>query len=199
MNRRTVLGALTGALLAAPLAAGAQRVGSVPTVGVLTPGMASSPLARPSNEAFERGLQEHGWVPGQSIRIEYRYADGKPGRVNALAAEFVRMRVDLIIARSSAVALAAKGATTTIPIVMAGSCLDPVRLGLVSNLAKPGGNVTGLTIRYRRNRRSVGFLPARTKPRPDHRSGVETPPPSYLLAALVCRCRRPYVVWRGLD
>jgi putative ABC transport system substrate-binding protein len=121
MNRRTVLGALTGALLAAPLAAGAQRVGSVPTVGVLTPGMASSPLARPSNEAFERGLHEHGWVPGQSIRIEYRYADGKPGRVNALAAEFVRMRVDLIIARSSAVALAAKGATRTIPIVMAGS------------------------------------------------------------------------------
>jgi len=168
-------------------------------VGVLTPGMASSPLARPSNEAFERGLQEHGWVPGQSIRIEFCYADGKPGRVNALAAEFVRMRVDLIIARSSPVALAAKGATTTIPIVMAGSGLDPVRLGLVSNLAKPGGNVTGLTIRYRRNRRSVGFLPARTKPRPDHRSGVETPPPSYLLAALVCRCRRPYVVWHGLD
>jgi len=66
--------------------------------------------------------------------------------VNALAAEFVRMRVDLIIARSSAVALAAKGATTTIPIVMAGSGLDPVRLGLKSNLAKPGGNVTGLTL-----------------------------------------------------
>jgi putative ABC transport system substrate-binding protein len=115
-------------------------------VGVLTPGTASSPLARRSNEAFERGLQEHGWVPGQSIRIEYCYADGKPGRVNALAAEFVRMRVDLLIARSSAVALAAKGATTTIPIVMAGSGLDPVRLGLVSNLAKPGGNVSGLTL-----------------------------------------------------
>jgi putative tryptophan/tyrosine transport system substrate-binding protein len=92
--------------------------------------------------------RRNGWgaYPGQSIRIEYRYADGKPGRVNALATEFVRMRVDLIIARSSAVALAAKGATTTIPIVMAGSGLDPVRLGLVSNLAKPGGNVTGLTL-----------------------------------------------------
>src|SRR5229473_8063611 len=81
MDRRAFIGALAGGLLAAPLAAEAQRVGSVPTVGVLTPGMASSPLARPSNEAFERGLQEHGWVPGQSIRIEYRYADGKPGRV----------------------------------------------------------------------------------------------------------------------
>jgi putative ABC transport system substrate-binding protein len=96
-------------------------------------------------EAFERGLRDLGWTPGTDILIEYRYAEGKPERLPELAAELVRMPVDVIVASASTGVRAAQQATRTIPIVMS-TLPDPVGLGLVANLARPGGNTTGLTL-----------------------------------------------------
>jgi putative ABC transport system substrate-binding protein len=101
----------------------------------------STPLA----EAFRQGLREHGYVEGQNIAFEYRYAAGRADRLPALAAELVRLKVDVIVTESNVAALAAKHATQTIPIVMA-IAGDPVKAGVVNSLARPGGNVTGLTL-----------------------------------------------------
>ena len=101
----------------------------------------STPLA----EAFRQGLREHGYVEGQNIAFEYRYAAGRADKLPALAAELVRLKVDVIVTESNVAALAAKHATQTIPIVMA-IAGDPVKAGVVSSLARPGGNVTGLTL-----------------------------------------------------
>ena len=95
-------------------------------------------------EAFRQELSKLGWIEGKNITIEYRFGEQKPERLPELAADLVRLKVDLIVVTSTPVALAAKKATTTIPIVMA-SGLDPVAAGLVDSLARPGGNVTGLT------------------------------------------------------
>ena len=100
-------------------------------------------MARPFVDAFLQGLRELGWMEGQNIAIEYRFAEGRLDRLPDLAAELVRLKVDVILAASSPPALAAKNATKTIPIVM-GTSADPVTLGLVASLARPGGNVTGL-------------------------------------------------------
>ncbi len=129
-------------LLAAPLASDAQPPAKVTRIGVLTLAVASSaPLA----EAFRQGLKEHGYVEGQNIAFEYRYAEGRADKLPALAAELVRLKVDVIVTESNVAALAAKHATQTIPIVMA-IAGDPVKAGVVGSLARPGGNVTGLAL-----------------------------------------------------
>jgi putative tryptophan/tyrosine transport system substrate-binding protein len=142
VNRRTLLAGTLG-LLAAPLAAVAQQAGKVPRIGVMAAGAASSPdLA----DALRRGLGEFGWVEGQNIRIEWRYAEGRPERYPALIAELIRLKVDLIVVGGGTPgARAAKRATSTIPIVLP-AVGDPVASGLVSSLARPGGNVTGLSM-----------------------------------------------------
>jgi putative ABC transport system substrate-binding protein len=127
------------AALAAPLAAEAQPAGKNPRIGILRPGSPPDPLL----DAFRQGLRELGYEEGRNISIEYRWADGRDERLPGLAADFVRLKVDVIVAGAGAVE-AAKHATTTIPIVMPVSG-DPVRAGLVASLARPGGNITGLT------------------------------------------------------
>ena len=126
----------------APLAIEAQPAGKVHRMGYLA---SSSPAsARHLLEAFRQGLGELGWVEGQNLAIEYRFAEGEHDRLPELAAELVRLKVDVIMAGPTPPALAAKNATRTIPIVMT-AVGDPVRLGLVASLARPGGNVTGVS------------------------------------------------------
>jgi ABC-type uncharacterized transport system substrate-binding protein len=130
-------------LLAAPLAAGAQQVGKVWRIGYL---QGSSREAQPHLiQAFEDGLRERGYTLGRDLVIEYRFADGHVERLPELAAELVRLKVDVIVTGVNPGTIAAKKATATIPIVMAGS-FNPVEEGLVASLAHPGGNVTGLTL-----------------------------------------------------
>ncbi len=129
-------------ILTAPLAADAQQAANRARIGFL--GAASPSTARHLVEAFRQGLRERGWVEGQNLVIEYRWAEGKPERFPDLAAELVRLKVDLIYAGTNPAALAAQKATSTIPIVTA-VISDPVQLGLVASLGRPGGNITGLT------------------------------------------------------
>jgi putative ABC transport system substrate-binding protein len=140
--RRALALTLAVALLAAPLAAGAQQPGNVPRIGWL--GGPTRESAEAFTREFRQGLKDLGWVEGQNILIEWRFAGGRAERLPELAAELVRLRVDLIVAPSTPTAVAAKNATTTIPIVMVAPA-DPVELGLVASLARPGGNITGLT------------------------------------------------------
>jgi putative ABC transport system substrate-binding protein len=142
MERRTFLAMIPGSLLAAPLAAQAQPAGKVPRIGILT--LASS-ASTPILQAFRVGLRELGYVENQNIALEFRFAHGKPETLASLAAEFVRQDMDVIVADGGQAALAAKGATQRIPIVM-GAVGDPVKVGLVTSLARPGTNVTGLTL-----------------------------------------------------
>ena len=141
-TRRRFLGALAGGLLAAPLAAEAQPAGKVYCIGVLEP--TSMALNAANLDAFRQGLRELGYVEGRNMRIEYRSADGRSERFPDLAAELVRLKVDVILTRGTPAVMAAKNATGTIPVVMAASG-DPVLSGVVSSLARPGGNVTGLS------------------------------------------------------
>jgi ABC-type uncharacterized transport system substrate-binding protein len=144
MNRRDSVRLLVALGMGAfPLAARAQQAGKVYRIGYLSaPTRASVEQAL---LAFLRRLRELGWVEGQNLIIEYRWADGKAERLPDLAAELVQLKVDLIVAPAGSAALAAKKATSSIPIVMLFPA-DPVGLGLVASLARPGGNVTGTTI-----------------------------------------------------
>ena len=143
MNRRAFLSTLAGALLAAPLAAGAQQAGTVPRIGILTTASsASSPSA--NYEAFVQGLRESGYVEGRNVHFEQRYAEERPKRFPALAADLVRLKVDLIFARGPWAVTAAASATRAIPIVGIDLESDPVASGLVKSLARPGGNLTGM-------------------------------------------------------
>jgi len=142
MRRRAFIGTLTAALLAAPPTAEPQPAGKVTPIGFLSP--ASSTTAPHVLEAFRQGLRDLGYVEGQNVVIEYRYADGRAERLPDLAGELVSLKVDVIVASGTPAPLAAKNATKTIPIVMA-SAGDPVGTGLVASLARPGGNVTGLS------------------------------------------------------
>jgi putative ABC transport system substrate-binding protein len=142
MERRTFMAMLTGGLLAAPLAAEAQQAAKVARIGYLSPNLAASPHL---HEAFRQRLRDLGYVEGRNVVIEYRDAEGKPERVAALAAELVALKVDVIVAPSTLAALAAKQATRTLPIVFPVAA-DPVGSGLVTSLARPGGNVTGLSL-----------------------------------------------------
>lgn len=139
-DRRAFLGTLAGGLLAAPLAADAQQRGTGYRIGWIgnDPPDASRPFG-----AFRQGLGELGWVEGRNIVIEHRHSAGRSERFPGLAVELVRLQVDLIVASAAPATLAAKRATTTIPIVGVGLS-DPVGQGLAASLVRPGGNVTGL-------------------------------------------------------
>ena len=127
-------------LLAAPLAATAQPVGKVWRLGVLGP-----PPESPRWAPFRQGLRELGYVEGQNIAFEWRLSGGSAERFPDLAAELVRLKVDVIVASDNPATAAAQKATSTIPIVMV-NAMDPVRTGFVGSLARPGGNITGLTV-----------------------------------------------------
>jgi putative tryptophan/tyrosine transport system substrate-binding protein len=143
MDRRAFMVSITGSLLAAPLAAEAQEAAKVARIGYLSTNLAANPH---THEAFRQGLRDLGYVEGRNIVIEYRDAEGKPERLPALAAELVALKVDVIVAAASNhLALAAKQATRTLPIVFAAAS-DPVASGLVTSLARPGGNVTGTSV-----------------------------------------------------
>ena len=141
-SRRAFLGTLAGGLFAASRIAEAQETGKVYRIGYLGPSSATA-VSR-FTQAFRQGLRDLGWVEGQNIVIEYRFAEGQFDRLPDLAAELVRLKVDVIVAIPTHAAVAAKNATATIPIVMA-NVGDPVGLGLIASLARPGGNVTGLS------------------------------------------------------
>jgi putative ABC transport system substrate-binding protein len=142
MDRRTFIGVVTGGILAAPLGSVAQPAGKTVRIGRLSPLSAEADV--PLLAAFRSGLRDLGWVEGEKFSIQARYADGNPNQLPELAAELVRQRVDIILAGSNQGALAAKKATGMIPIV-AVTTADPVGGGLVASLARPGGNITGVT------------------------------------------------------
>jgi putative tryptophan/tyrosine transport system substrate-binding protein len=141
MRRRNFITLLGGAAAAWPLAALAQQAGKLPTIGFLG---ADASAFGPWTAAFVAHLRELGWIEGRNIAIEYRWSQGRNERYAEIAAEFVRLKVDVIVTVGSAVPTV-KQATAVIPIVFAVG-IDPVGSGLVANLAKPGGNVTGLSL-----------------------------------------------------
>jgi ABC-type uncharacterized transport system substrate-binding protein len=142
VRRRAFLSLLGGAAVAWPLAARAEQRGRLPTIGFLGSGTAAAQSQWLA--AFVQRLRELGWIEGRTIAIEYRWAEGRNERFDEIAAEFVRRNVDVILTLSTPAVVAAKQATTVIPIVFAAAG-DPVEAGLVASLARPGGNVTGLS------------------------------------------------------
>jgi len=143
MLKSILFGLLTAVLLTATPPAQAQQAARISRIGLLINAPAS--VQSTQVEAFRRRLRELGYVEGQNILIEYRYADGKLERLPDLAADLVRLKVDVIVASAPRAVFAAKKASTTIPIVFA-IATDPVGLGLVSSLARPGGNITGFSL-----------------------------------------------------
>jgi ABC-type uncharacterized transport system substrate-binding protein len=143
MDRRAFIGSLAGGLLAGPFGADAQPTAKVFRIGYLA---ANSLATSPPNlhEAFRQGLRDLGYVEGRNVVIEYREAEGKFERLPGLAAELIALNVDVIVAPTTVAALAAKQVTRPLPIVFFGAT-DPVTGGLVGSLARPGGNVTGLS------------------------------------------------------
>ena len=141
MRRRAFIAGASAVILL-PLAANAQPAAKK-TIGFL--GATSPELAKPWIAAFEQRLQQLGWVEGRNLTLEYRWAEADAGRYNAIAAELASLNVDVIVTWASAPVLAAKRATTTIPIVFAAQ-MDPVGAGVVASLARPGGNITGISI-----------------------------------------------------
>jgi putative ABC transport system substrate-binding protein len=142
MRRRNFMALLGSAAIAWPLAAHAQQAAKLPVIGYLgsaTPVNQSQWVA-----AFAQRLRELGWMDGRTIAIEYRWAEGRTERAAEIAAEFVRRKVDVIVTSGTGMVLAAKQATSVIPIVFAAAG-DPVGTGLVTSLARPGGNATGLS------------------------------------------------------
>jgi ABC-type uncharacterized transport system substrate-binding protein len=142
MDRRTFVSTAAGALLAAAFPANAQPANKIPRIGVLYASTASS--ASQNVEAFKQGLRERGYVEGKNIFVERRFGDGKPEQMRELATELVRMKMDVIVAGTDTAIAAVKQQTQAIPIVMVNSN-DPVGTGFVASLARPGGNVTGLS------------------------------------------------------
>jgi len=142
IGRRELLAALGGAAVAWPLYARAQQAAKLPTIGYL--GTAAASAWAPWTAAFVQRLHELGWIDGRTVAIQYRWAEGRSERLAEIAAEFVRLKVDVIVTGGNA-AVAAKQASSVIPIVFA-LVDDPVGSGLVASLARPGGNVTGLSM-----------------------------------------------------
>jgi ABC-type uncharacterized transport system substrate-binding protein len=141
MNKREFITLVSGAVAAWPLAARAQQAAKKYTVGILSAGSEMTALSA----AFSDALRELGWVEGRNVVFEYRYAEDRPERLPELAADLVRLKVDVIAAAGTLAPLAAKRATATIPIVMTAAG-DPLGSGLVASLARPGGNVTGMSL-----------------------------------------------------
>jgi putative ABC transport system substrate-binding protein len=141
VRRREFITLLGGAAAAWPVAARAQQAGKLPTIGYLGQSTASAESHRVTS--FVQRLRELGWTEGRTVAIEYRWGEGRNERFAEIAAEFVRLKVDVIVAAGSASAIAVKQATSVIPIVV--SMGDPVGTGLIGSLARPGGNVTGLS------------------------------------------------------
>jgi putative tryptophan/tyrosine transport system substrate-binding protein len=143
MKRREFITLMGGAAAAWPLAARAQQPAKLPTIGFLGPNTPSLDSRRVG--AFVQRLRELGWIESRNVAIEYRWAEGRTERLAEFAAEFVRLKVDVIVTSATPPVLAAKKATSVIPIVFA-AVGDPVGTGLVTSLARPGGNVTGLSL-----------------------------------------------------
>jgi putative ABC transport system substrate-binding protein len=143
IRRRKFLATLGGAAAAWSLAAGAQQATKVPTIGILGSGIPAT--QGQWYAAFVQRLRELGWIDGRTVAIEYRWAEGRDERAAEIAAKFVQHKVDVIVTSATAGVVAAKQATSVIPIVFAAAG-DPVGTGLVASLARPGGNVTGLSI-----------------------------------------------------
>ena len=142
MRRRDFIAGLGGAAVW-PIAARAQQP-ATPVIGVMSSGLSSGGPEDDLRVAFRQGLNDSGFIEGRNVAVEYRSASGQYDRLPALAAELVRRRVDVLVATGGASAPAAKAATTTIPIVFVLG-FDPVALGLVASLSRPGGNLTGVT------------------------------------------------------
>jgi putative ABC transport system substrate-binding protein len=144
VKRREFIALLGGAAATAwPHAARAQQVGKLPVIGFL--GGTTASVQSQWNAAFVQRLRELGWIEGRTVRIEYRWAEGRDERAAEIAREFVGLNVDLIVTGGTAFIIAAKQSTATIPIIFA-TAGDPVAAGLVTSLSKPGGNVTGLSV-----------------------------------------------------
>src|SRR5262249_26943292 len=145
MRRRNFIALLGSAAFAAawPLAARAQQAGKLPTIGFL--GQSTRSAGSEWVAAFVQRLRELGWSEGRTIAIEYRWGEGREERFAEVAAEFVRLKVDVIVTSGTLAVMAAKRATSVIPIVFA-TAGDPVANHLVASLARPGGNVTGLSV-----------------------------------------------------
>ena len=144
MKRRSFIGILGGAALAWPLAASAQQP-KMPTIGFLGANAASAQTQWTA--AFVQRLRELGWIEGRTVSIEYRWAEGRSDRYTEIAAEFVRLKVDVIVSPGNEAAIAAKQATSVIPIVFPAAG-DALGTGLVVSLARPGGNATGLSLQF---------------------------------------------------
>src|SRR5437660_1808806 len=142
MNRRELITLIGGTAAAWPLAARAQQAGKLPTIGFL--GASTLSNWSPWTAAFVQRMRELGWTEGRTVAIEYRWAEGRSERYTEIAAEFVRLKVDIIVTVGSAVA-ATKQVTSTIPIVFA-IAVDPVGSGMVASLVRPGGNATGISV-----------------------------------------------------
>jgi putative ABC transport system substrate-binding protein len=143
IRRRDFITALGGAAAGWPLAARAQQPGKPPTIGFLG---ANTPATQSQwTAAFSQRLRELGWIEGRTIAIEYRWAEGRSERAAEIAAELVRLKVDIIFTSGTTYVIAAKQATSVIPIVFA-LVSDPLGTGLVASLARPGGNITGLSL-----------------------------------------------------
>jgi putative tryptophan/tyrosine transport system substrate-binding protein len=151
VDRRKFIGTLAGSLLVAPLAAEAQPTGKVPRIALV---FANAPVAdltgprpaQPNARAFLEAMRELGWIDGQNITIERRSAEGRPDRYAGLAQELLRLKVDLIVCPAASLTQSIQQATSAIPIVIAGAFVDPVAEAGVKSLARPGGNLTGLTM-----------------------------------------------------
>jgi putative ABC transport system substrate-binding protein len=143
MNRKILVSLFAPFIFAIVAFADAQQAGKVPRIGLLSPGDGSLRQG-PRTRAFEEGLLELGWIEGKNVAIERRYAGGKSDRLRESAADLVQLKVDVIVTLSTPPAKAAKAATSTIPIVIIDPG-DPVGIGLVDSLARPGGNITGLS------------------------------------------------------
>jgi len=142
IGRRDFITLLGGTALVWPLAVRSQQARNLPTIGFL--GAITAPAQRQWTDAFVQRLRELGWIEGRNIAIEYRWLEGRTERAAEMVAEFVRLKVDVIVTHSAAPVVAAKQATSVIPIVIVAA--DPVSTGLVAGLARPGGNVTGLSM-----------------------------------------------------
>ena len=172
MSKKIILTMLAAAMLAIVNLSQAQQPKKVPLLGYQSAGSSSGEREK----AFRQGLRELGYVEGQNIVIEWRFADGKPDQVPRNAAELVRLKVDLIVTDGSTDTRAAKAATSTIPIVMANDS-DPVGTGIVASLARPGGNITGLaTLSAELNGKRLELL-KETLPRLSHVVALRGPGP----------------------